>query len=137
MSAPIGQLDVLNCGRGHLQIKFDKRDEDDRDKARRVIRDMLKRGYLLFVEIDGEQHRVKEFDAERDEYILKDPVDVDGNEKIAETSVEFKDEQSWAKTAAGGEDQTKKSHPPLKEITRRRAKMQHHRATAIAPTAGG
>lgn len=69
----VGCLDVLNCGAGHLKVAFDKTNAMDVDRARRMIADMLKRGYALFVEEpDGSVRRVAKFDPKTDEYILSD-----------------------------------------------------------------
>lgn len=129
-----GQLDVLNCGYGHLQIKFDKGNEDDADKARRVIKDMLKRGYCLFVEIDGEFHKVKAFDPERDEYILKDPADIEVPNEQANPAAEGTTPATTAEAPTDAQ--------PIRRVGRprgpsKRLSMRTHRATAIGPTAGG
>ena len=69
----IGELAVLNVYGGDVTIKFDKDDEEELKKAKEMIKDMLKRGYLLFVEEpDGSHKPVKRFSAKRDCYIIKD-----------------------------------------------------------------
>lgn len=75
-----GSLSVLNCAEGDIKISFNKADPQDVARASRIIKDLLRRGYFLFVEIDGEIKKVKRFDAEHEEYIL-----ADGPENPAET----------------------------------------------------
>lgn len=67
-----GCLSVLNCCEGDIKISFDKADPQEVARASRIIKDMLKRGYFLFVEIDGEVKKVAKFDEEYEEYILAD-----------------------------------------------------------------
>ena len=68
-----GLLDILNCGAGHLAIRFEKDNPDEVVKARRIIQDMLRRGYTILVETeDGGTRRVKRFDPKRDEYIIEE-----------------------------------------------------------------
>src|SRR5688572_10358585 len=105
-----GVLDVLNCGAGHLSFKFDKGDEEEIAKAKKVITDMLKRGYMIFVEVDGKQKRVRKFDPKQNEYILEEP------DVIAEP------EPSVA---------------PKGKTKERRLPMKSTRATAVGPSAGG
>jgi hypothetical protein len=109
-----GALDVLNVGHGHLKFKFDKANAEEVAKAKKVITDMLKRGYMIFVQIDGEQKRVRKFDREHEEYILEEPDDIPEPEPIT---------------------------PPRPRIgdgrRGRRVGMRNARATAIGPSAGG
>jgi|ERR1041385_4537736 hypothetical protein len=69
----IGQLDVLNCGEGHLEIKFNERDVIETERAKRIIQDMLKRGYALFIHgKDNALIRVKKFVPKSGCYIIAD-----------------------------------------------------------------
>lgn len=109
MNTTLGQLDVLNCGTGHLSFKFDKNDAAEVEKARKVIQDMLRRGYMLFVEDGKEQKRVRKFDENTDEYILEEP-----DPEVAKVL-----------------DQA--APPP----SGRRVPIRRGRATAVGPSAGG
>ncbi len=65
-------LDILNTGSGHVEMRFDK-DPMELERAKRIITDMLKRGYVLFVEgKDKELHRVEKFDPEKMVYLIAD-----------------------------------------------------------------
>jgi hypothetical protein len=55
-----------------MVFSFDENDPQEFARAERVIKDMLKRGYLLFARVDGKTVRVTEFDAARREYIIAD-----------------------------------------------------------------
>lgn len=65
-------LDVLNCDRGHLSIKFDKDNKNEVERAKDMVEDMLKRGYTIVVEYNGETHRVDKFDRKHGEYLVQD-----------------------------------------------------------------
>ena len=68
-----GVLDILNCGAGHLSFKFDKDNDAEVAKARKVITDMMQRGYSILVETAKGLRRVKRFDPKRDEYVIEEP----------------------------------------------------------------
>lgn len=69
----MGRLDVLNCGEGHLEVRFEANDPIETARAERIIQDMLRRGYALFVHgTDETLIRVKEFDAKKGVYIIAD-----------------------------------------------------------------
>ncbi|MCG8406703.1 MAG: hypothetical protein MI923_16025 [Phycisphaerales bacterium] len=103
-----GCLEVLNVGKGHLRISFDKNDPKEVERAKRVLKDMKKRGYYLFIdEGGGKLTRVKRFRPETCEYIVEEP-------KNAEDTP------------------AKKKNRKTKAIPMRKA-----RAVGIAPTAGG
>lgn len=72
----IGQLDILNAGHGHLEIKFDGTDALELARAERVIKDMLRRGYALFVHgKDDKLTRVQKFDEMKGTYIIADSAE--------------------------------------------------------------
>src|SRR5437868_5247602 len=67
----IGSLEVLNCAQGHMTITFNKDKKEEANNARRVIEDMLARGYTILVESDdGSIDKVTRFDAKKNEYII-------------------------------------------------------------------
>lgn len=103
-----GTLDVLNCGAGHLSFRFDKADPMEVEKARRVIADMLRRGYSLFVEVDGQLHKAEAFDPETDSYIISDAP-----------------------------EPAEPSAPRPGKGRKRKVPMASARATGVGPTAGG
>ena len=66
-------LDVLNCGLGHLELRFSEQDVIEVERAKRIIQDMLKRGYSLFITgKDGALTRVKKFIPATGTYIIAD-----------------------------------------------------------------
>jgi hypothetical protein len=114
-----GSLDILNCGAGHLRFSFDTGNTAEVDRAKSVIRDMLKRGYMLFVQKGNEQVRVRQFDPATNEYLIEEtePEVLAATEAIADTI----------------EPRRRRGRPP----TMSRQSVRDSKATAIAPTAGG
>ena|SRR5579863_2810245 len=86
----LGSIAILNVGTGDTKISFDGNNPMDKVRASRVIKDMLRRGYALMVEIerDGQKafERVQEFREDKFEYVIADfdPVEAalaDANQK--------------------------------------------------------
>lgn len=66
-----GGLDILNAGSGHIEIRYDTNDTAEIERAKRIIEDMIKRGYSLFIEgEDGALTRVESFDAKSGAYVI-------------------------------------------------------------------
>lgn len=102
-------VEVLNAAEGHLTIQVGK-DPKEHAQAKKVIEDMLKRGYAVFIEVGGTTQRVKEFHPDDEEYIIMDVPE----DKPAPSPKKAK-----------------------KAAKKRRVSMRKARATGIAPTAGG
>lgn len=81
-----GHIDILNVGEGHLEVKWSEGDVIEQARAERIIQDMLKRGYALFVHgTDGALLRVKAFDVKHSSYIIADgPTVPSTSEEIPE-----------------------------------------------------
>lgn len=101
-------VSVLNCGAGDLTFSFDESKPDEVKRAKKVVSDMLKQGYLLFAMVDGEQRRVTKFDAKTCEYIVTEP-------SVTETK-----------------SPKKRGRPPGKRVPARGTPV-----TSVAPRAGG
>jgi len=69
-----GSVGVLNVGAGDTKLTFDKSNPIERARAARIVKDMLRRGYVLFIQIDdgAKYQRVLEFNEEQCEYIIAD-----------------------------------------------------------------
>jgi len=115
-----GTLSVLNIGAGDLKFTFDPAKPAEVERAKQTIADMLKRGYLLLVEIDGTWHRAKGFNPDVCEYIICDlPDDLPAIEPPPK------------QLAIEGPVQPKRKGRP------KGVKASTVRATAVGPTAGG
>ncbi len=68
-----GTLEILNVGAGDVVITFDKTNPAEQIRAKRIIKDMLKRGYALLVKMEDGTHQItKSFDENAGEYIIAD-----------------------------------------------------------------
>jgi hypothetical protein len=105
-------LSVLNCTMGDMKFSFDSDDPQEVERARRCVRDMLKRGYILFVETTKGLRKVTGFNAKNDTYIIAD------GPQATETP-------------------DAKSETPKAKTCRSTVPARGAKATAIAPTAGG
>jgi hypothetical protein len=80
LDAPVntgnGVLEILNVQGGDVKITFDKANPAETIRTKRIIEDMLRRGYALVVEVEREgktaYERVQAFDSEKGEYIIAD-----------------------------------------------------------------
>jgi len=77
-----GMLSVLNVGHGDLTLSFDASNQAERNRAKRIVEDMLKRGYAILVKVgeqDGEPifKRAKAFDPNTCEYIVSGDAPLD------------------------------------------------------------
>lgn len=106
----MGSLSILNAGAGDLKLSFNKRNKQEAEHAKVVIVDMLRRGYALFVEENGEYIRVNKFDPQRGVYVI--------------TNIDTSQEQSKTPTSTRKRGQ---KTLPMEETT----------AVAVARSAGG
>lgn len=68
-----GTIGILNVGAGDTKLSFDKDNPMERARSARIVTDMLRRGYVLFVDTGGKNYqRVLKFDESVCEYIIAD-----------------------------------------------------------------
>lgn len=71
-----GELAILNVAAGDTKLSFDKSNPGEVIRAGRIVKDMLKRGYALLIEVerDGQKafERALDFDDKTSEYIIAD-----------------------------------------------------------------
>lgn len=136
-----GSIGVLNVGAGDTKLVFDKNNPGEVIRSARIVKDMLRRGYALLIEVDvgkGKKafQRVKEFREDTCEYIIADfdPIEaatVDAQEHAEKQEVEGSTE-SAAGEAAGAR------LPPAKRGGKTRAvPATGTRGVAVARSAGG
>lgn len=112
-------LDVLNCTMGDMKFSFDSKDPQEVERARRCVQDMLRRGYVIFVETKKGLRKVTGFNAKNDTYIIADgPMTIE--------------EPTDGQKPKAPEKAKKTATAKKRAIPARGAK-----GTAIAPTAGG
>lgn len=68
-----GEVGILNVGAGDIRISFDPKNPAEVIRAKRIVKDMLRGGYALLVEVEkGVYQRALDFDEERCEYVIAD-----------------------------------------------------------------
>lgn len=71
-----GEVGILNVGAGDTKLSFDPKNPAERIRAARIVKDMLRRGYALMVEVKRKgkkaYERVLEFREDTCEYIIAD-----------------------------------------------------------------
>jgi len=122
----MGTLSVLNVYEGDVKITFDKSDPAEVIRAGRIIRDCLRRGYALLIEVDGAYQRAIDFDEKVGEYVIAD-FDPSYRLKSNEEEEESEEEETEAAPEAA----------PKKRGRRRKIAMSDTNAVAVARSAGG
>lgn len=140
MQSEIGTCAILNVGTGDTKISFDKKNPADVIRARRIITDMLRRGFALIIELPDKTHqRVLEFNEATDEYIIADfdPVQAEAADKTEESH----EQEGGPTQGAAEEEATIGAAPPEQKGKRGRPRKAVHasgvRAVAVARSAGG
>ena len=134
-----GTLSILNVYEGDVKITFDKSNPAETIRARRVIKDCIRRGYALLIEIDGAYQRALDFNEEVGEYIVADlDASYMPDPKAARQLAELlpNEELEDAEAEASPEE----ANPPTnskRKTGRRAVKMESVNAVAIARSAGG
>lgn len=109
-----GMLEVLSVGKGDIKISLDNKNPSDVENARKLIEEMLAKGYGIFVETDTGLSRVKKFNPKRMTYVITEMV---------EQPVQ----------AASAPEQAK----PVKRTRERQIPVAGSKAKAIGRMAGG
>lgn len=71
----VGEVSILNVGEGDTKLSFDKSNPADRERASKVMEQMFKSGFSVFIQVgeaDGQPlyKRAHQFDQEACEYII-------------------------------------------------------------------
>ena len=137
-----GELGILNVGAGDTKISFDRKNPAELLRAKRIVTDMLKRGYALLIEVDGkdgkkETKRVKRFDPETCEYII---ADFDSEVAAEHDKAEQAREEGGKEAIAGAEAPAAKTTARPRgrpRLTERRVPAEKTRGVAVARSSGG
>lgn len=127
-----GSIGILNVGHGDTKLSFDPSNPAECIRAARIVKDMLRRGYALLIEVeqpDGTKTftRVRDFDETKHEYII---ADLDPEIAAAADAAEAHKDQTDESPATPSP--RKGRTPRLKSVPASSA-----RGVAVARTAGG
>jgi methyl coenzyme M reductase subunit D len=70
-----GMLEILSVGKGDIKLTIDSNDPGEVNDARKIIEEMLAKGYGIFVETDKGLSRVKKFNPKRMTYVISEVVE--------------------------------------------------------------
>lgn len=134
-----GELAILNVGDGDTKLSFDPKNPAERIRAARIVKDMLKRGYALLIQLpDGSFTRCLDFNEEVCEYVIADFDPITAAEHDAQEEQEHEHQQGEASEgtapATAAQDAPRKPGRPRKVTS---VPASGARAVAVAPTAGG
>lgn len=133
----MGMLSILNVYEGDVKITFDTSNVAEAIRAKRIIKDMIRRGYALLIEVDGAYQRAIDFDEAVGEYVIAD-FDSDHREPVIAVKEETQEviqgepESQEPEEESAKEEKTKKRGRP-----RKRVPMETANAVAVARSAGG
>lgn len=140
-----GTVGILNVGAGDIELRFDKTNPAETLRAGRIVKDMLRRGYALLVEVEREDgkrfERALDFNENSGCYIIADfdPVTA----MVAdEAEVQLKVVSEATDERENGKEVTESGAAGSKPARRGRRKTQEisasgTRAVAVGRSAGG
>lgn len=125
-------LGVLNVGAGDIKLSFDKNNPQERYRAARIVKDMLRRGSAILVEVDDGKggktyQRIHDFDEAVCEYIIAD----------YDSSAPVEDQHGQSSATEAGTAISGKGNGDRARTTFRRVPAENARGIAIARSAGG
>lgn len=136
-----GTVGILNVGAGDTKLSFDKNNPAERIRAARIVKDMLRRGYALLVEIevDGTKKfvRAKDFDENVCEYLIADFDPITAAEHDEEEVAHGQQAEAPAHAEEAVAPGNAKNHTRTRRIVTKRIDAEGARAVAVARTAGG
>jgi hypothetical protein len=139
------QIGILNVGAGDTKLVFDKSNPAECIRSARIVKDMLRRGYALLIEVDdgkgGKIHtRARDFDEAVCEYII---ADFDPETAAQADKAENERLQQKAAAESPGQGNSEESPPegpaPKRKryIPEKRVSAHNVGGVAVARSAGG
>lgn len=143
----MGSLSILNVGAGDTKLTFDNSNPAEAIRAARIVKDMLRRGYALLVEVErgGQKayERALEFREGTAEYIIADfdPVQAEAADKQENSNHKEINGES-GQDEAGNQDCEAGNPAATGESGKKRGRRRgvpasSTRAVAVARSAGG
>lgn len=139
----MGSIGILNVGAGDTKLVFDKSNPAEVIRASRIVKDMLRRGYALLVEVkkgrSTETRRVYDFDEKTCEYIIADFDPVEAEKADAQEALEDgESRETEANDSAGvAEPRPARKRGGKQGIYKRRVPADRTSGVAVARSAGG
>lgn len=146
-----GSVGILNVGAGDTKLTFDDSNPAEAIRAARIVKDMLRRGYALLVEVerDGKRayERVTEFREDTREYIIADfdPIHVEPPRASLREPDDDPTDEDWDDQVNAGHEPEPEAEPAPEKPRRGRPpgkgkkaiKASSTKAIAVSRSAGG
>lgn len=133
-----GSVAILNVGEGDTKLSFDPSNPAERIRAARIVKDMLRRGYALLVEVevDGKKvhQRATDFREDVCEYVIADFDPIQAAEADQEELAHGNQAQPTPASPAGQAEAPKRRGRPPKHTT---VPAERASVVAVAPISGG
>ena len=130
------EIDCLNCGAGDISLTWNANDPMEIERAMRVVKDMLRRGYALFVKgADGKMTKVKGLDESAGAYLIADGPD--GSAPAPEPVKEPEPGEDPTYFQRPSQEVQAKVEEAGKKKRGRPVKMSHAKVVAVGRSAGG
>lgn len=132
-----GTVAILNVSAGDTKLTFDKSNPAEAIRAARIVKDMLRRGYALLIEVgqgeDGKPlyQRAKDFDENTNEYIIAD------FDPITAKDADDEEGQEEDETDQSASAEAPRPASNRKAAGTRRIPAGKTKAVAVARTSGG
>jgi len=128
----IGEVGILNVGAGDTKLTFDPSKPDEVKRSAGIVKDMIRRGFVLLVEVGKDDtgplyRRAYDFDEGTCEYIVAGTA----NDAPATMETESNEQESTNPKKGGRKAATRRTSKPT------RVKASSTKAIAVAKTAGG
>jgi hypothetical protein len=102
----MGQLEILNVQGGEVKLAFDTKDCAEAIRARRIIGEMIRKGFVLLVEVERNNEkrfeRALSFDDSKGEYIIADLTADNGETAVARKSLPMEETTATAVGRSAG-----------------------------------
>ena len=131
-------LSILSVYEGDVKLTFDTANPVESIRARRIVKDMIRRGYALLIEVEGKFQRALDFDETKGEYIIADfnPNPEPGDEPLIRAK-NFNLREGETDVSEEPSEKEEQSQTTKKRGRKRGIQLESTNAVAIARSAGG
>lgn len=128
-----GEISILNVGAGDTKLTFDPSDPTEVAHSARIVKDMIRRGFVLLIEVGRDEkgpiyRRAHDFNEATAEYIV---AGMSADEEIIEPEEPTHDQEPSIPP------QRARKATPARAAGRKRIAASGAKAIAVSRTAGG
>lgn len=135
--APDGGVAILNVGGGDITLSFDPSNQAERIRAARIVKDMIRRGFALLIEVDGKWVRATDFREDICCYVIADFDSAEAAKQDATGGGTEHGDNEHDEAEPGRQEDGEKKAPRKGARKPRVVDAGSTRAVAVARSAGG